>query len=117
MDRELNGERRHDDALSVTYIIPWAVFHKGLKIESRRTPLIIRFTDTKTKLNILAKNLKSGTFVEIIQKGLTRVKCTTITENYISSHIFTNITDISTYEVSIPWFWISNNIIKPVIGR
>ena len=75
----------------------WAVFHKGLKIECHRTPLIIRFIGIKTNINILAKNLEGGTFVKIIRKGDTRVKCSAITENYISYNFLTYITDISTY--------------------
>ena len=50
-------------------VILWAVFHKGLKMESRQTPLIIRFIGTKTKINILANNLEVGIFVKIIRKG------------------------------------------------
>ena len=47
----------------------WADLHKGLKIESCRAPLIIRFLGTKTKIKILAKHLQRGTFVKIIRKG------------------------------------------------
>ena len=46
----------------------WAVFHKGLKIESRRTH-IIRFIGTKTKINILAKNLEGVPLLKLSKKG------------------------------------------------
>ena len=40
-----------------------------------------------------------------------------LTENYIFLyHISAIVSDICTFEVSIPMFWWSNNIIKPVIG-
>ena len=72
----------------------WDDFQKRLKIESGRTPLIISFLGTKTKINILAKNLEGGTFVKILRKGQTGVKCSAITEYYFLYHCLTNITDI-----------------------
>ena len=80
----------------------WDDYLKGLKIESVLTLLIIRFFGIKTKINILPKNLGGVTFVKIIRKRWTGVKCFAITEYYILYHCLTNITDISTYEVSIP---------------
>ena len=47
----------------------WDNSQKGPKIESGRTPLIIRFLCTKTKITILATNLEGVTFVKIIRKG------------------------------------------------
>ena len=38
------------------------------KKKIRWTLLIIRFFGTKTKINILAKNLDGGTFIKMIQK-------------------------------------------------
>ena len=54
---------------SISLYSLWDNLQKGFKIESGRTPLIVRFLGTKTKINILAKILEGGTFVKIIRKG------------------------------------------------
>ena len=47
----------------------WDDFPEGLKIESGRTPLIIRFLGTKTKINILGKNLEGVPLSKLSEKG------------------------------------------------
>ena len=47
----------------------WDDYQKGLKIESGRTPLIIRFLGTKTKINILEKYLEGVPLSKLSEKG------------------------------------------------
>ena len=93
----------------------WAISNTRLKIESRRTPLIIRFLGTKTKINIPATKLAWGTFVKVVRKGEIGAKCTALTEKNILYHISANIEDICTYyayEMSRPRFLFSKSFKK-----